>query len=157
MAEPQTFQAEQLPVAERATERVESAVAASAESTEARQKSQTVAAPLPALPTFAPDAAPVADNIQKEVELVLSENIADIYKQLPADRKRKFKETGELLATQISGMIRGGLLQIKKILRMIREWLLIIPGVNRFFLEQEAKIKADKIQGLYERQHAPAA
>jgi hypothetical protein len=33
----------------------------------------------------------------------------------------------------------------KKIFVLIRAWLKIIPGVNRFFLEQEAKIKTDKI------------
>jgi hypothetical protein len=41
-------------------------------------------------------------------------------------------------------------------LKLIREWLLIIPGVNKYFLEQEAKIKTDKIQQLYEREHAVA-
>jgi hypothetical protein len=34
---------------------------------------------------------------------------------------------------------------VKKILALIRDWLKLIPGVNRFFLEQEAKIKTDKI------------
>ena len=50
-------------------------------------------------------------------------------------------------------MIKAGMIQMKKILKLIREWLLIIPGVNKFFLEQEAKIKAEKIQQIYEREH----
>jgi len=28
---------------------------------------------------------------------------------------------------------------------LIKKWLLLIPGVNKYFLEQEAKIKADEI------------
>jgi len=28
------------------------------------------------------------------------------------------------------------------------DWLKILPGVNKFFLEQEAKIKTDKILAL---------
>ena len=98
----------------------------------------------------------IVDAFQKEVENVLTENIAEIYKQLPQDRKAVFKQKGEKVAQQITAMIKGGILQIKKILKLIREWLLIIPGVNKYFLEQEAKIKTDKIQQLYEREHAVA-
>ena len=28
---------------------------------------------------------------------------------------------------------------------LIREWLKVIPGINKFFLEQTVKIKTDKI------------
>jgi hypothetical protein len=28
---------------------------------------------------------------------------------------------------------------------VIKRWLSIIPGINKFFLEQDAKIKAEKI------------
>jgi hypothetical protein len=107
------------------------------------------------LPAARP-APQIVDAFQKEVEAVLTENIGDIYKQLPADRKTLFKQKGESVAEQITAMIKGGMLQIKKILKLIREWLLIIPGVNKYFLEQEAKIKTDKIQQLYEREHAVA-
>lgn len=96
---------------------------------------------------------PPVDDLQKEVENVLSENLKDIYKQLPADKKKTFREHGEVVARSVSTMMRGGVMQIKKVLKLIRDWLLIIPGVNKFFLEQEAKIKTDKIKVLYDRQH----
>ena len=35
-----------------------------------------------------------------------------------------------------------------KIIDVIKKWLSIIPGINKFFLEQEAKIKTDKIMEL---------
>ena len=120
------------------------------------ESSQQPIPPIPALPQTQPSPKPEVDKMQKEIETVLTENIAEMYKQLPQDKKSLFKQKGEEIANQISGMIRGGLLEIKKILKMIREWLLIIPGVNKFFLEQEAKIKTSKIQVIYEREHAPA-
>lgn len=95
-----------------------------------------------------------SDPIQQEVEFVLSENIGDIFKQLPAQQKLQFKKTGEEIAMRITAMIKSGMIQIKKILELIRGWLTIIPGVNKFFLEQEAKIKTDKIQEIYTREHA---
>ena len=42
--------------------------------------------------------------------------------------------------------------KVKKILKLILEWLRILPGINRFFLEQEAKIKTDRIIQLKEDQ-----
>lgn len=154
MAEPQGFQPEQLPQPENSPEHNEiPAVAVESRSTE---RQSTAAPATVALPQSRPTPVPMNDPIQKEVELVMSENIAEIYKQLPADRKTQFKQKGEEVAAKITAMIKGGLLQIKKILHMIRDWLHIIPGVNKFFLEQEAKIKTDKIQEIYEREHSRA-
>lgn len=149
-----SFSPEQTPVPEQLLEKKEVPIAA----VEGQPVGQPVAAVRrPTIPTAKPVPAPAAaDPMQKEIEAVLTENIAEIYKQLPQDRKTIFKQKGEALAVQITAMIKGGLMQIKKILKLIREWLLIIPGVNKFFLEQEAKIKTDKIQQLYEREHAAA-
>jgi hypothetical protein len=113
------------------------------------------------LPYVAVTASPAPRPLPKdviliEVESILSENIAVLYKNLPAEKKQIFKNRGEQVATQINAMIKSGLLRIKKILELIREWLIIIPGINHFYLEQESKIKADKIQLMYEREHAPA-
>ncbi len=145
------FTAEQLSTPEKALERGagKPTLAEQNSSQQAAQQKKVV------LPTPRP-ALHIVDAFQKEVEAVLTENIAEIYKQLPQDRKAVFKQKGEAVAEQITAMIKGGILQIKKILKLIREWLLIIPGVNKYFLEQEAKIKTDKIQQLYEREHAVA-
>lgn len=148
------FSIEQSPAPETALEKNEVPVAA----VEGRSTPQPApAARKVSLPVAVQQIAPPTnDPMQKEIEAVLTENIAEIYKQLPQDRKLIFKQKGEVIAAQITAMIKGGLMQIKKILKLIREWLLIIPGVNKFFLEQEAKIKTDKIQQLYEREHAAA-
>lgn len=123
---------------------------------------QRPAAAASVLPPPAPPRAPVAapkppkEPLLIEVEEVLTENIADIYKQLPEQKKALFRRTGEQVAAQITQMMKSGIMQIKKVLGWIRTWLMIIPGVNQFFLEQEAKIKSDKINELFLRQHAPA-
>ena len=49
-------------------------------------------------------------------------------------------------------MIETAKLHLKKVLTMLREWLKMVPGVNRYFLEQETKIKIDKIIDLIKKQ-----
>jgi hypothetical protein len=34
---------------------------------------------------------------------------------------------------------------VKKIVQAIVEWLKLVPGINKFFIKQTAKIKTDKI------------
>lgn len=145
------FTAEQVPIPEKTLEKNVGSPAIIEQSYQKETKQPGNSAPIARKIT-----PPIIDVVQKEVESVLSENISDIYKQLPQDRKAVFKQKGENVAEQITAMIKSGILRVKKILKLIREWLLIIPGVNKYFLEQEAKIKTDKIQQLYEREHAVA-
>ena len=86
------------------------------------------------------------------VESVLEENLGDLYASLPENRRAAFKKEGEVVATKIEKIIRSAKVSLKKIIDLIRGWLLMIPGVNKLFLEQEAKIKADKILALRETQ-----
>ena len=44
--------------------------------------------------------------------------------------------------------VKGEKVKVKEIVKLIIEWLKIIPGASRYFLEQEAKIKTDKILKL---------
>ena len=81
----------------------------------------------------------------KEIEKVLEKDLGDIYVSLPPEKQKQFRIVGEETAAAINDLFNTGKLKIKKIIDLIRKWLSIIPGVNRFFLEQEAKIKADEI------------
>ena len=56
-----------------------------------------------------------------------------------------FKKAGEETVAQIDVLLSETKLRINKIIDLIKKWLKMIPGVNKFFLEQEAKIKTDKI------------
>jgi len=87
-----------------------------------------------------------ADQVrQKEVEKIMEENIEEIFISLPPEKQSEFKLAGERTAIEISGLMEKGRATMKKIMDLIKKWLSILPGVNKFFLEQEAKIKADKI------------
>lgn len=101
--------------------------------------------------------APVQEVIQKDqglldIEGILSNDLSDIYSGLSDRKKAELKVKGEEVAMNIQKMIRSGRIQVKKILDWIREWLRIIPGINKFFLEQEAKIKEDQIVEYIEEQ-----
>jgi hypothetical protein len=86
-----------------------------------------------------------------QVENFLAEDLGDIYNRMEQNQRQIFKLKGEEVARKIEEMAAKGKMRIKKIVALIKEWLKIIPGVNRFFLEQEAKIKGDKIIGMTSR------
>jgi hypothetical protein len=98
----------------------------------------------------APVSSTPKDFATLEVEKILEEGLGKLYLSLPESAKPKFKQKGELAAREISAMVRGAKLQFKRALELIRDWLLTIPKVNRFFLEQEAKIKVDRLRELIE-------
>jgi len=63
-------------------------------------------------------------------------------------QQKKFKTEGEETVKKINVLLRDAKVKIKKIVDLIRRWLRNIPKVNKHFLEQEAKIKADRIVNL---------
>jgi hypothetical protein len=85
------------------------------------------------------------DELSAKIEKVLEENIADAYQKLSPSGKQAFKIKGEKTASNIKEMLEQGHSKARKIFTLILEWLKMLPGVNRFFLEQEAKIKTDKL------------
>lgn len=97
------------------------------------------------LPTQAQVIALEKDQATVEVENILEDGLEDIYGKLPDELKPVFKQKGEETARAISQMVKNASVKIGEIMKLILSWLKIIPGVNRFFLEQEAKIKADRI------------
>jgi hypothetical protein len=103
----------------------------------------TVTTPL-AAPT------PKSQSLVK-IEKILEEDLEDFYFSMPPEQQKVFKEKGEETASAVEKMIRAGRVVAGKILKLIRTWLKLIPGVNKFFLEQEAKIKTDKIVNMAEK------
>ncbi len=100
----------------------------------------------------APSPRPL-DPVTKEIEDILSEDLGTMYSQLSPEQQAVFKREGERAAAVIRNLIVGVTVKVKSVLDIIRRWLKLIPGVNKFFLEQEAKIKADKIAALHARVH----
>ncbi len=93
----------------------------------------------------------VRDELTVQVEHILSDGLVDAYKAMTTVQQQEFKIKGEQTAWEIRQLLRGTHVHIKKLFKLIFEWLKLLPGVNKFFLEQEAKIKADKILSLKNR------
>ena len=89
--------------------------------------------------------APAKTEEQKKVESILSDGLADLYTQLPENRREEFKQKGEATASQIVILMQSAKVKVGKVVELIKGWLSMIPGVNKFFLEQESKIKADRL------------
>lgn len=85
---------------------------------------------------------------EKKIEEILEEDLEEVYFDMSDDKQREFKKRGEETVRNISLLMRETTIKVGKILKLITRWLKIIPGINKFFLEQEAKIKTDKILKL---------
>ncbi len=103
------------------------------------------------MPNVAP--APVAihqpnDLLVKNIEAAMAEGLEDAFTAMDPATQQKFKQTGEETATAISKLLQQSKIRVKKIVSLLLRWLRIIPKVNPYFLEQQAKIKTDAIVAL---------
>ncbi len=80
-----------------------------------------------------------------EIENILEQDLEEIYFNLPDEAKQIFKVEGEETARKINSLLGETKVAVQKIIDLIVDWLSVLPGVNKFFIEQEAKIKTDKI------------
>jgi len=102
---------------------------------------------LPATP------APVIATVVKsplyyQVEGILAQGLEEAYQKLTPAKQLEFKKVGEATASKIALLLKSAKVRVKEIFNLILKWLKVIPGLNKFFLEQEAKIKADRILAL---------
>lgn len=82
---------------------------------------------------------------KEQIEKILEKDLEDIYLNMSSEKQKEFKIAGEKTTEEINNLLDKAKIKIRKIISLIKEWLSIIPGINKFFLEQEAKIKADAI------------
>lgn len=90
------------------------------------------------------------DPVVLKIEKIMESGVGDAYNRLSPIAKQEFKIKGEQTAIKISNLLKSTHIKVKKIFQLIMEWLKLLPGVNHFFLEQEAKIKTDRIIGLHQ-------
>jgi len=114
------------------------------------QEQSSAPAPAPAAPAPAAPAAPRKDPTVRGVESILEEDLADTYTRMNPALQAKFRKEGERVTGKIVAMVRSAKVKAREVLALISGWLKMIPGANRFFLIQEAKIKTDKIVALAE-------
>ncbi len=86
----------------------------------------------------------------QKIEHILEEDLKDYYSKMDEAHKNVFRIEGESTARQIDILLTTAKATAKRILYLIQRWLRIIPRINSFFLEQEAKIKTDKIMEITE-------
>jgi len=90
-------------------------------------------------------AMPIVDPRVKEIENILADGLGDYYTKLnPADQQ-KFKQFGEEAAKEVDTLLQKAVVKIVEVIGVIKKWLSSVPGLNKFFIEQSAKIKADKV------------
>ncbi len=84
-------------------------------------------------------------ELAKEIENVLESGLEDLYLKMSKAKQLQFKQKGEDVSNKIAILLKEAKIRTSKILNLIMSWLTIIPGINKFFIRQEAKIKTDKI------------
>lgn len=98
---------------------------------------------------------PAAQNYQQkraqEIDNILSEGLNEVFLKMPPVEQKIFKKKGEETASKINELLNQTKVKINKIISLIRKWLALITGINKFYLEQEVKIKADKIMRLRDK------
>lgn len=110
-----------------------------------------VSPPLRPPASAAPAPQPVVSEKDEEllmIENILSEDVLAIYSQLSAGRKQAFKQKGEETALKIKVMLMQAKIRAHEIFELIKNWLKMLPKISVYFLEQEAKIKTDKVLQL---------
>ncbi|MFH1631471.1 MAG: hypothetical protein ABIA47_00390 [bacterium] len=120
---------------------------------EVKEKKEAPVVEVAETPTAQPSSIrPEKDKVTEDIEEILADDLTDIFLALPADRRPAFKQRGEEVAAAIKEMVDKGKITARKVLKLISDWLKMIPGVNKFFLEQEAKIRTDKVLNYIEKQ-----
>lgn len=141
------------PKPERALETPDSG--ASFEAPAGAQEQPSIPAPAPAAPAPVPAPAPRRkDPTVAGVEKILEDDLADTYAKMPPALQAKFRKEGERVTGKIVAMVRGAKFKAREVLTLITGWLKLIPGVNKFFLIQEAKIKTDRLAAMAEAEKA---
>ncbi len=92
---------------------------------------------------------PVVEPQQKQmIESILSEGLEAEYQAMSPALQARFRQEGERVAVAVQALLHHSKNIARQILTLVRRWLGMIPGVNKFFLEQEAKIKTDRLLEL---------
>ncbi len=101
---------------------------------------------VPAVSTSTALVAPIVKSpVRRNIEKVLEEDLKFLYLELPPERRVIFRQQGDLTASRIEYLMGQATMKISYLVYLIRRWLTLLPGVNYYFIEQESKIKAEKI------------
>lgn len=91
------------------------------------------------------------DEVREDVKDILEQGLVSYVHELPSEVRTRFLQKGQETATEIARLIHGFKATARVVFRLISAWLRLIPGVNKFFLEQEVKLKTDQILALQDK------
>ncbi len=122
---------------------------------EAAPVAETVneAAPAASIPVPVAEPAVAVDPTVRSIEQILSEDLMEQFKAMNPSDKAKFRAKGEETVSKLMVLMGKTVVKAKEVLVLILGWLKLLPSANKYFLEQESKIKTDKIIELHRRQH----
>ncbi len=86
--------------------------------------------------------------LQVKYEELMADGLETAYMSMTPVQQEKFRIKGEQVAKAIEDLTVKLKLTARKVLHLLRAWLKLIPGVNKYFLEQEAKLKTDEIMKM---------
>ncbi|MEK7508998.1 MAG: hypothetical protein AAB568_04060 [Patescibacteria group bacterium] len=118
---------------------------------QATEESKVAPAPAPSLVTPPPPTPSAKPEQLIGVEKIMSDGLEKVFVEMSPEEQQKFKIKGEETAIKIWQTLQSAKIQVQKIIDLIRGWLKMVPGINRYFLEQETKIKTDKIIELIKK------
>lgn len=90
----------------------------------------------------------VRDDMTLQIETIMSDGLDDAFAELTPVQQQEFKIKGEAAAQEIRQLLGAARVKVKKIFGILVDWLKMLPGINRYYLIQEAKIKTDQIMSL---------
>jgi len=82
---------------------------------------------------------------EEAIDKILADGLGDIFLKMSPTKQKEFQVKGEETTKKIALLLKETKVRVNKIVELIKKWLKLIPGVNKFFLEQETKLKVDKI------------
>jgi len=79
------------------------------------------------------------------IEKILEDGLNDLVINMPRAQQHDFIAHGERAANEIDALLHETKIKFFKIIDIIIKWLQLLPGANKYFIENEAKIKANRI------------
>lgn len=111
-------------------------------------KKQVQTTQAPAQPVAATATVPVTEQkseVRKEIESILQQGLTDMYLHMPPAERTEFSKAANETAGKLETLVAQFTATAKEVLKLIRAWLIKIPKINTYFLEQASKIKTDEI------------
>jgi BMFP domain-containing protein YqiC len=83
--------------------------------------------------------------MQVQIENIMASGLEEAYSKMDVKHQEEFRIKGVVVAREIESLTTRLKLTARRVIHLIRNWLKLIPGINKFFLEQATKLKTDEV------------